>query len=85
MSVPKDKIEVCTDRNGEKYEKISCLLEERDDEWPYRLRTIHKNPEGTVVNRCPFCDGLISEGSWVNETCLKCGAVYFMNAWIRDI
>lgn len=43
------------------------------------------SPEGKLVNRCPFCDGWVSSGSWSPEVCEDCGAVYFFGAWTLDI
>ena len=43
------------------------------------------NPKGMKTNCCPFCDTKTESGSWSPETCPDCGAVYFFNAWTRDI
>ena len=42
-------------------------------------------PEGKLTNKCPFCDGETSSGSWTPDKCKDCGAVYFFNAWSVDI
>lgn len=69
MAVPKSLIKIRTHEDGSKYEWIDC---------PGIL-------PNTKVNCCPFCDSPTSSGSWTPETCTECGAVYFFNAWSRDI
>ena len=40
------------------------------------------HPEGKLTNKCPFCDGNVSSGSWTPDKCVDCDAVYFF--WSMD-
>ena len=56
----------------------------KDESGKY-LKIEGMEPKGKKANCCPFCDSSTSSGSWTPETCTKCGAVYFFNAWTKDI
>lgn len=61
------------------------LITIHDDESGHYEKIEGMSPKGMIVNCCPFCDGHIQGGSWTPDTCVDCGAVYFFNAWTRDI
>ena len=77
LPVHEKYIETHKDKDGSTYKIVRCYYKDSTG------RTVYGDRPGMQVDCCPFCDTKVQGGSWMQDKCPKCKAVYFAGCWFK--